>query len=157
MNKISRLDVEVGRANGAIVGNFRLGFEDARVNGYAFRMSIALLGLLLTLPAALRLAAGFLKQFFGVAPFYDSMQTWNQTLMWTSLFIGAPLALLAGVITVTRVGLSRAQDRINAFLSVRVNPIVLFTIAISLAVVAIFWGHLLVDGWACMRGIASAC
>ncbi len=157
MNKISRLDVELGRANGAIVGNFRIGVEDARGNGYAVRMVIALLGLLVTLPAALGLAAGFVKQVLGIATFYDSMSMWNQTLMKGSLFIGAPLALIAGVLAVTRVGFARAQDKLKTSLAVQVNPIVLLSIAVALAVVAIFYGHLLADGWACLRGIAKAC
>ncbi len=157
LNKISRLDLELARSNGAIVGNFRIGIQDANTNALRIRMGIALIGLLVTLPAALGLAAGFLKQFFGIPAFYDSMQTWGMTLMKASLFIGAPLALIAGVLAVARVGVARAQDHINAFLSVRVNPIVLFSIAIALAVVAIFYGHLVADGWACMRGISSAC
>jgi len=155
LNKISRLDLELGRSNGAIVGNFRVGFEDASAS--RIRMGIALIGLLVTLPAALGLAAGALKQFFGIASFYDSMATWNMTLMKGSLFIGAPLALILGVIAITRVGFTRAQDRIKTFLAVQTNPFILLAIAIAFAVVALFWGHLIADGWACTRGITSAC
>ncbi len=166
LNKISRLDLELARSNGAIVGNFRIGIQDANTNALRIRMGIALIGLLVTLPAALGLAAGFLKQFhlpwravpgFGIASFYDSMTSWNHTMMWSSLFIGAPLALVSGVVAITRIGFTRAQDKIKTFLAVQVNPLVLFAIAVPLAVVVLFWGHLVADTWACMRGITSAC
>jgi hypothetical protein len=155
LNKISRLDLELARSNGAIEGSFRIGIEDADVS--RIRLGIALLGLLLTLPAALGLAAGFLKQFFGIASFYDSVTSWNHTMMWSSLFIGAPLALILGVLAVTRVGFTRAQDRIKTFLSVQANPLLLLSIAVALVVVALFWGHLLADELACLRGVRSAC
>jgi hypothetical protein len=155
LNKISRLDLELGRSNGGIVGNFRLGIEDASGEGMPLRVGIALIGLLVTLPAALGLTAGFLKQFFGTASFYDSVTTWNHAMMWSSLFIGAPVALIASVVAVTRVGFTRTQDKIKTFLAIQVSPFVLFTLAIALVVVALFWGHLIAD--ACARGISSAC
>ncbi len=157
LDKISRLDLELARSNGALVGNFRIGIEDASPSALPIRLGIALIGLLLTLPAALGIAGGFLKQFFGISSFYDSVTTWNHTLMTGSLFIGAPLALILGVLAVTRVGFTRAQDRIKTFLAVQASPLVLFTIAVALVVVALFWGHLVADAWACMRGITSAC
>lgn len=156
LDKISRLDLELARSNGEIVGNFRIGIEDARES--RLRAGIALIGLLVTLPAALGLAAGFLKQFLGFSLFYDVVTSWDyHAVTWSSLFIGAPLALILGVVAVTRVGFTRAQDRIKTFLTVQASPLVLFTIAVALVVVALFWGHLVADAWACMRGITSAC
>jgi hypothetical protein len=157
MNKVSRLDIELGRVNGTIVGNFWIGIEAAPGNGYAVRMGIALIGILATLPAALGLAAGFTKQFLGIPAIYDSVQLWNETLMKGSLFVGAPLALVLGVLAIARVGLSRAQDTIKTFVAVEMNPLLLVSLALALGVVALFYGHLLVDGWACLRGITKAC
>lgn len=157
-NAISRVDLEFNRAGSAIVGQFRVGIEHAREeHAWPVRLIVAGIGILLTFPAALVISSGVLKQFFGAPALFDAVAAWNHTLVVGSLFVGAPLALIANLLAVTRVGFQRAEGKINTFLTLEASPVQLLIIAIALGVVALWWGHLLADELACLRGVHSAC
>ncbi|MBI3740397.1 MAG: hypothetical protein HY257_01405 [Chloroflexi bacterium] len=109
------------------------------------------------MPAVIGTIGGILKQFFGLPFLFDAVVSWNEPIAKASLFIGAPLALVANLLAVTRIGFQRAEGKISTFLALEASPLVLFVLGMAFIVVALFWGHLFADGLACIRVVRAAC
>ena len=71
--------------------------------------------------------------------------------------LGPPAALLLFAIARLRVHAGRQDGRWVGRITARLNAWEIVVGLIALAVVAVFFGHLLADAWACSNGVKSAC
>jgi hypothetical protein len=158
---VGHLELEAHFRPLSFAGQFRIGTSEANIAEQQKRLrSVAMIiGALLVLPGALALLFGMLKYPFGLAYLYDAAfsSSFFVTLATASLFLGTPLALLLNILAILRLSLIRQPDGIST--SVTLEPTLwhLLVLGVAFLVAAAFFGHLVADGFACFRGVKSAC
>lgn len=154
---IGELDLELSPRPLALAGQFRL----AAPEGENARLHVMplVVGALLVAPATVLLFAGVLRAQLGFPPLFDviSQNPILSLIAATSLFLGAPVAVVLSLLPIMHWSLSRAGRKIATSLVFRPTFLHLVIAGIALFVVAVFIGHLIADEFACIRGIATAC
>ncbi len=123
------------------------------------RAAAMIVGALLVLPGVLAVAFGVLKYNLGFPNLYDPAFASSAFvfLAKVSLFLGTPLALLLNVLTVLHLRWNRQPDGISTSVTLEPTLMQLLVLVVAFLVTAVFFGHLVVDGFACFRGVKSAC
>ncbi len=141
----------------SLAGQFRIGAPQ----GEAAPTSLTplLVSALLVAPALVTLVAGILRAQLGLPSLFDtiSLNAALSLIVKASLFLGAPAAVILNVVPIMRWSLSRTDGKIATTLVLKPTLLHLLIGGTALLVVAVFFGHLIADEFACMRGITSAC
>jgi hypothetical protein len=158
---VGHLELEAHLRPLSFSGQFRIGASEANIGQQQNRLqSIAMIiGALLVLPGALALLFGMLKYPFGFAYLYDTAFASSVfvNLATASLFLGTPLALLLNILAVLHLSLTRQSDGIATSVTLEPTLVHLVVLGVAFLVASAFFGHLVADGFACFRGVRSAC
>jgi hypothetical protein len=154
---VGELDLEFQPRPLSLAGQFRLAAPEGERSALSLTPLVA--GALLVAPALVTLLAGVLRAQFGLPSLFDAISQ-NPSLsliVAASLFFGAPVAVILSVLPIIHWKLSRAEGKIATSLVLRPTLAHLVVGGIALLVVAVFFGHLAADEFACWRGVTSAC
>ena len=133
-----------------------LGFERAHGEPVPGQPWLPALAAILTLPFAVALAAVAISNAVGSGAGPGSHGPGALGLVRVIAF-GPVAALLLFAIARIRVHAGRQDGRWVGRVSARLSAWELAVSLIALAVVAVFFGHLVADSWACANGVRSAC
>ncbi len=154
---VGELELELQPRALSVAGQFRIGAPQGEATPTS--RTPLLVSALLVAPALVTLVAGILRAQLGLPSLFDiiSQNPALSLIVTVSLFLGAPIAVILNVVPIMRWSLSRADGKIATKLVLKPTLLHLVIGGIALLVVAMFFGHLLADEFACMRGITSAC
>jgi hypothetical protein len=154
---VGELELELQPRPLSLAGQFRLAAPEGETLTLPLTPLVA--GALLVAPAMITLIAGVLRAQLGLPSLFDAISQ-NPALsliVAVSLFLGAPVAVILSVLPIMHWSLSRAEGKIGTSLVFKPTFAHLVIGGIALLVVAVFFGHLIADEFACWRGITSAC
>lgn len=147
-------------AFGAGQAGASLTFERWKAEQTAARRWLVLLAAVLTVPFAIGLAVAAIDSAFHVpaAHAVPPAILGNGSPGWGRLItLGPPLALIVLALSRLRLHAHRRDGRWMGSLSAQLGWLEVAVGLLALAVVALFFGHLVADSWACARGVHSAC
>jgi hypothetical protein len=133
-----------------------LAFDRAHGEPVAGQPWLPALAALLTLPFTVALAAVAISNAVG-SPGVSGPHGAGALGLGRVIAFGPVAALLLFAIARIRVHAGRQDGRWVGRVSARLNAWELTLSLIALAVVAVFFGHLVADSWACANGVKSAC
>ncbi len=153
------LELDFQRHPLSLGGQFHLAGLDEPARPTGRRTVTLVASAALVLPAFVALAAGFLRAQLGYPALFDLVSSTPSLslLVVLSIFIGAPAAVLLILLPIVEFGLTRRSDGFSAKLALRPDPVQLVILLTAIAVVGVFFGHLIADQFACWRGVKSAC
>jgi hypothetical protein len=154
---VGEIELELQPRPLSLAGQFRLAAPEGEAS--PLRLTPLVAGALLVAPAMITLFAGVLRAQLGLPSLFDAISA-NPALslvVAASLFLGAPIAVILSVLPIMHWRMSRAEGKIATSLVFKPTFVHLVIGGIALLVVAVFFGHLFADEFACMRGITSAC
>jgi hypothetical protein len=151
------LEIELQPRPLMLAGQFHLAAADpgrARV-----RIAPLVVSAVLVAPAAFGLIAGVLRAQAGVAAPFDLISGTPalSAIIAASLFVGAPLAVLMNLLPILRFSLQRQDGKLSTTVALKPNLLQLAVLVVAVGVAGVFFGHLVADELACLRGIKSAC
>lgn len=154
---VGELDLELSPRPLALAGQFRLALPEGEST--PLRLTPLLVGAVLAAPATVLLFAGALRAQLGFPPLFDaiSQNPLLSLIAAASLFLGAPIAVVLSILPIMHWSISRPGGKITTSLVLKPTFVHLLIAGIALFVVVIFFGHLVADEFACIRGITSAC
>ena len=133
-----------------------LGFDRVRGEPAPGQSWLPLLAAILTLPFTVALAAAAISNAVRSAGDAGPHGAGPLRLGLVIAF-GPVAALLLFAIARIRVHFGHQDGRWVGRISARLNGWELAVLLVALAVVAVFFGHLVADSWACANGLRSAC
>jgi hypothetical protein len=154
---IGEVELELQPRPLLLAGQFRVGAPVGEAT--PLRLRPLVISALLVAPALVTLVAGVLRAQLGLPYLFDALSH-NPALsliVAASLFLGAPIAVILNVLPIMRWRLSRVDGKIATSLVLKPTLVHLLIGGLALLVVAVFFGHLIADEFACLRGITSAC
>jgi hypothetical protein len=115
-------------------------------------------GLILIAPFIALAAAGALKSL-GLADLYNWIASEPAAIIAAtlSLFVGIPVAVAMNFWRITRAGIKTEPGSLEGVVALEFAPLHLLVVGAALIAGGAFLGHLLVDGYACWRGVRAAC
>ena len=154
---VGEIDLELSPRPLAVAGQFRIAAPEGE--NAPLHLTPLVVGAVLAAPAALALFAGVLRAQLGFPSVFDAIShnPLLSLIVAASLFLGAPIAVLLSVLPIMHWSHSRAGGKIATSLVFQPTFVHLAIAGIALFVVAVFFGHLLADEVACIRGITTAC
>lgn len=154
---VGELELELQPRPLMVVGQFRLAAPEGEKA--PLHLAPLALGAVLAAPAAFALFVSAARAQFGFLSPFDVIDRYAlvSLVMRASLFLGAPIAVILSVLPIMRWSLSRAGGKIATSLVFKPTFVHLIVAGIALFVEAVFFGHLIADEFACIRGIAAAC
>lgn len=154
---VGEVDLELQPRPLSLAGEFRIAAPEGESS--SLRLSPLVVGALLVAPAAAAMCAAVLGAQLGFPSAFDaiSLNPALSLVVTASLFLGAPIALILSVLPMMHWSLSRADGKIVTSLVFKPTFVHLVIGGVALLVVAVFFGHLIIDEFACWRGITSAC
>lgn len=154
---VGEVDLELKPRPLSLAGQFRIAAPEGESS--ALRVWPLVVGALLVTPAAIAMCAAVLRAQLGLPSAFDAISL-NPTLsliVTASLFLGAPLAVILCFLPMMQWHLSRGEGKVVTGLVFKPTLVHLVIGGVALLVVAVFFGHLIIDEFACWRGITSAC
>ncbi|MBV9101069.1 MAG: hypothetical protein JOZ46_11155 [Candidatus Dormibacteraeota bacterium] len=148
----AQFQVAVGAGRAAV----SLSFERWRAEQTVTRRWLVLLAAVLTVPFAAALAAAAVDSAIHAAPAHAAVAAGSPG--WARLILlGPPLALILLALSRVRLHAQRDEGRWTGTVSAQLGWLELAVGLLALAVVVVFFGHLVADSWACANGVHSAC
>ena len=154
---VGELELELQPRPLSLAGQFRIAAPEGETS--SLRLPPLVAGALLVAPAMITLFAGVLRAQSGFASLFDaiSQNPGLSLIVAASLFLGAPIAVILSVVPMMHWRLGRTEGKIVTSLVFKPTFVHLVIGGVALLIVAVFFGHLIADEFACWRGITSAC